>query len=207
MTPGGRENRHQENRKAAASAGGNKTILVALVVFTALALAAIAAFALAGTSGTSGSSGSSDSSGSFTPNDQGLLQPGAEAPDFSAEGVGGGEVSLPEGEPALLTFFATWCPHCNDEAPVLAELAQENGDLNVIMAGMDGEDDPERVRQFVEEYGIEGEALYEPSLGQTYQVTGYPTTYVIDGQGQIVGANSGQTPKAVLQGWIDEASS
>jgi len=195
----------RENRKGpSGSAGGNKTILVALVVFTALALAAIAAFALASSSG---SSGSSDSSGSFTPNDQGLLQPGAEAPDFSAESVDGGEISLPEGEPTLLTFFATWCPHCNDEAPVLAELAQENGNLNVIMAGMDGEDDPEKVRQFVEEYGIEGEALYQPSLGQAYQVTGYPTTYVIDGQGQIVGANSGETPKDVLQGWIDEASS
>ncbi len=195
----------RENRKMSAnseaSAGGNKTLLVALVVFTALALAAIAAFAMASTSGSAGSS----SSGSFTPNDQGLLQPGSQAPEFSTQGVDGGEVSLSSGEPTLLVFFATWCPHCNNEAPVLAELAEENEDLNVVMAGIDGEDNPEKVRQFVEEYGIESEALYQPSLGQTYQVTGYPTAYVIDGQGQIVGANAGETPKDVLQGWIDEA--
>jgi hypothetical protein len=75
------------------------------------------------------------------------------------------------------------------------------------MAGIDGEDNPAKVEQFVEEYGIPGEALYRPSLGQTYQVSGYPTTYVIDTEGQIVGANSGETPKGVLQGWISEAES
>lgn len=199
----GKNNQKKSSANARASARGNKTLLVAVVVFTVLALAAIAAFALGSTSG----SGGSGSSGSFTPNDQGLLQPGSQAPGFSAEGVDGGEISLSDsgGEPTLLVFFATWCPHCNNEAPLLAELAEENEDLNVVMAGIDGEDNPQKVRQFVEEYGIEGEALYQPSLGQTYQVTGYPTSYVIDGQGQIVGANSGETPKEVLQGWIDEA--
>lgn len=197
------KNIRRENRKTSAGAGGNKTLVVALAGFTALALAAIVAIALVSTSGSDGSG----SSGSFTPNDQGLLQPGTQAPEFSTQGVDGGEISLSGsgGEPTLLVFFATWCPHCNEEAPILAELAEENEDLNVVMAGMDGEDNPEKVRQFVEEYGIEGQAMYEPSLGQTYQVTGYPTAYVLDGQGEIVGANAGETPKEVLQGWIDEA--
>ena len=39
------------------------------------------------------------------------------------------------------------------------------------MVGMDGEDDPEKVRRFVEEYEIERPAVYEPDLG-------YSTTYV-----------------------------
>lgn len=199
-----KNNQTKSSASARASARGNKTLLVALVVFTALALVAIAAIALASTSG----SGGSGSSGSFTPNEQGLLQPGSQAPGFSAEGVNGGEVSLSDSgeEPTLLVFFATWCPHCNNEAPILAELAEENEDLNVVMAGIDGEDNPQKVQQFVEEYDIEAQALYQPSLGQEYQVTGYPTSYVIDGQGQIVGANSGETPKEVLQGWIEEAA-
>ena len=40
------------------------------------------------------------------------------------------------------------------------------------MAGIDGEDDPTKVREFVEHYGIEGPAMYDPSLVQTYRVSG-----------------------------------
>jgi thiol-disulfide isomerase/thioredoxin len=172
----------------------------------------IAALAVFAVMSTTGSGGSASEAGHFTPNDQGLLQPGSEAPWFSAEGVDGTKVSLSgngssRGEPTLLVFSATWCPHCNNEAPLISELAEENEDLNVIMAGIDGEDNPGKVEQFVEEYGIQGEALYQPSLGQTYQVTSYPTTYIIDAEGQIVGANSGETPKGVLQGWTSEAKS
>jgi hypothetical protein len=73
------------------------------------------------------------------------------------------------------------------------------------MAGVDGEDNPRKVRNFVDEYDIEGEALYDPSLDRTYRITGYPTVYVLDGSGEIVGANSGETPKDVLEDWIEQA--
>ena len=73
------------------------------------------------------------------------------------------------------------------------------------MAGIDGEDNAQKVEEFTEEYDIEGQAFYEPSIGQTYQVSGYPTTYMINGSGEIVGANTGETPKDVLQDWIDQA--
>jgi hypothetical protein len=42
------------------------------------------------------------------------------------------------------------------------------------MVGIDGEDDPEKVRRFVEEYDIESPAVYQPDLG-------YSTTYVLGG--------------------------
>ena len=57
--------------------------------------------------------------------------------------------------------------------------------------GTDGQDDPEKVREFVDRYDIESPAVYQPSLGSTYQVSGYPTTYVLDGEGEIVAAHSG----------------
>lgn len=178
---------------------GAKPILIGV---TALLIAAIAATAVF----TATSGGEDSSSGSFTPNDEGLIQPGEQAPQASAEAVDGGEVSLPSsGETTLLAFFATWCPHCQNDAPIFAELAQENENLNVVMAGMDGEDNAQKIEEFTDEYDIEGQAFYEPSIGQTYQVSGYPTTYVIDGSGEIVGANTGETPKDVLQDWIDQA--
>ena len=84
------------------------------MALTAVAIAAISAAAIF--SAVSGSSGSGV--GSFTPNDEGFLEPGSRAPEFTASSVDGGEVSLPAsgdetataaGKPTLLVFFATWC--------------------------------------------------------------------------------------------------
>jgi hypothetical protein len=101
-------NTENENarRDAASNAGGNRTWSFALAGLTALVIAALAVFAVVSTTG---SGGSGSKTGNFTPNDQGLLQPGSKAPSFSAEGVDGTKVSLsPKGsEPTLLVFFAS----------------------------------------------------------------------------------------------------
>ncbi len=44
----------------------------------------------------------------------------------------------------------------------------------------------------MEDYGIEGPAIYDPSLGQTYRVSGYPTVYVLNGGGETRRAHSGE---------------
>jgi thiol-disulfide isomerase/thioredoxin len=105
----------------------------------------------------------------------------------------------------MLVFFATWCPHCNEEAPTLSELQGEYEDLRIIMLGIDDQDDPALVREFVDSYGIESPAAYDPSLGPVYQVSGYPTIYVVNGNQEIVAAHSGEIPKGVLESWVEEA--
>ena len=105
----------------------------------------------------------------------------------------------------MLVFFASWCPRCNKEAPIISDLEGEHEDLRVIMVGIDGQDDSEKVREFVDRYGIEGPATYDPSLGSTYQVSGYPTVYVLDENQEIVAAHSGEAPREVYEGWIEKA--
>ncbi len=61
------------------------------------------------------------------------------------------------------------------------------------------------MRKFVERYEIAGPAVYRPSLGSTYQVSDYPTTYVLNGEDGVVAAHSGEAPKEVYEGWIEEA--
>ena len=175
-----------------------RLLLAGLTAFVALALVA---FALLSTT-----AGGDGSSGNFTPNDSGLIPVGDRAPSFDAETVDGGSVSVGGGAPGatMLVFFATWCPHCNNEAPIISELEGEYDDLNVVMVGIDGEDDAGKVRQFVGQYDIESPATYEPSLGRTYEVASYPTTYVLDGS-EVVAAHSGEAPRAAYEGWIEEA--
>ncbi len=182
------------------SPGANSSIKYLLAGLTGLVIVAIAALAVLSTTGGGGTQG-------FTPNDEGLIPVGERAPGFTAEAVGGGSVSVGEGgAPAtMLVFFATWCPHCQNEAPILSELESQYEDLRMIMVGIDGEDDPENVLQFVERYDIESPAVYEPSLGEEYGVSGYPTVYVLDESNEVIGAHSGEAPREVYEGWIEEA--
>jgi thiol-disulfide isomerase/thioredoxin len=182
------------------SSGANRTLMLVLAGLTGLVIVGIAALAVFSATGGSGAE-------SFTPNDQGLIPVGQKAPGFTAETVGGGNVSVGEGEAraTMLVFFASWCPHCQDEAPVMSELESQYDGLRMVMVGIDGEDDPGKVKEFVEEYDIESPAVYEPELGTEYGVSGYPTTYVLDGENRVVGAHSGEAPREVYEGWIEEA--
>jgi thiol-disulfide isomerase/thioredoxin len=187
-------------RDTESPSGGNRTVVFLLAGLTALAVLGIVAFAVLSAAG-------GEEAGNFTPNYEGLLPVGSEAPAFTAETVGGGEVSVGGGSTGatMLVFFATWCPHCNKEAPIISDLEGRYEDLRVVMIGIDDEDDPEKVREFVERYDIAGPAVYQPSLGSTYQVSGYPTTYVLDGNDTTVAAHSGEAPSSVYEGWIEEA--
>ncbi len=195
----------QKGRKPGAdktAPGGNRTLGLALAGVTALVIVAIALFAVFSATG-----GGGTGTGSFTPDDEGLIPVGEEAPPFTTDTVGGGSVSVGGDVPGatMLVFFATWCPHCNNEAPIISELEDRYDDLNVVMVGIDGEDDAGTVRQFVERYDITSPAVYVPSLGGQYQVSGYPTTYVLDENNEVVGAHSGEAPREVYEGWIREA--
>ena len=187
-------------RDTESPSGGNRTVAFLLAGLTALAVLGIVVFAVLSVAG-------GEDAGTFTPNDEGLLPVGTEAPAFTAETVGDGEVSVGGGSAGatMLVFFATWCPHCNNGAPIISDLEGQYEDLRVVMIGIDSEDDPEKVREFVERYDIADPAVYQPSLGSTYQVSGYPTTYVLDGNDTIVAAHSGEVPSSVYEGWIEEA--
>jgi thiol-disulfide isomerase/thioredoxin/uncharacterized membrane protein YphA (DoxX/SURF4 family) len=188
-------------RVSGESAGGNGMPVLLPASLTTLVILAIGTFAVLSIAG-------GESARSFTPNDSGLLPVGSEAPGFTAETVEGAVVSLDdngEEEATMLVFFATWCPHCNNEAPIISELESQYEDLRVVMVGIDGRDDPSKVREFVERYDIKGPAIYQPSLGTTYRVSGYPTIYVLDGDDEVVAAHSGEASREVYEEWIEEA--
>ena len=74
----------------------------------------------------------------------------------------------------MLVFFATWCPHCQNEAPIISEMEEEYEDLRIIMAGIDNSqgDNPQAVRDFVDEYNISSPAVYETSSGSNIRCRG-----------------------------------
>ena len=186
-------------RKAGGLPGGGKRVVLLLASLSVLLPLATLAFSFLITTG---------NEQNFTPNNRGLLSVGSQAPDFTTQAVNGSNILLGDAagkEATMVVFFASWCPHCNREAPIISNLAGKYENLRVIMVGIDDQDNQKKVQEFVTRYGIKGPVAYDPSLGSTYQASGYPTIYVIDKNKEITAANSGEIPKDVLEGLVEEA--
>jgi thiol-disulfide isomerase/thioredoxin len=125
------------------------------------------------------------------------------APPFLLSAVDGQTVSTAEwhGKVVLLTFWATWCPPCRGEIPVLIDLAKRYaGRIEVIGVSMD--DAPaEELKQFSVMAGIN----YPIVMGSREMVAEYggmpalPTTFIVNTDGRIVQKHVGLYPEYVYE--------
>ena len=112
------------------------------------------------------------------------------APDFALQRLGGqGDVQLRQlrGSPVVLNFWASWCPPCRDEAPVLESAAQRYGAQGVKFVGIDVWDTEGDGARFLQDYKVGYPNVIDP-LGRVsidYGLTGTPETVFIDRRGVL----------------------
>ena len=89
------------------------------------------------------------------------------------------------GKPFLLNVWASWCPTCRYEHPVITDLA-ESGAVRVI--GLNYRDEAADAQQWLRRFGNPYEFSLADVSGRTgidFGVYGIPETFVIDQQGVI----------------------
>ena len=91
---------------------------------------------------------------------------GDKATDFSLEPAAGGEaVSLSQfkGKPVLVVFWATWCPPCRREMPVLKKLHEKYGPmgLEIVSVSIPYRQTRESVVKFQEKYDLPFSVLWD----------------------------------------------
>ncbi len=102
----------------------------------------------------------------------------------------------------LLNFWATWCPPCREEHPLLVELAQKE---RVPIVGINYKDDPARAIDWLKSLGDPYVATltdFEGRVGIDFGVYGMPETFVIDRKGVIRYKRIGVIDRARLDGEI-----
>lgn len=111
------------------------------------------------------------------------------APDWTLKDSLGEEVSLKDyrGKILILHFWATWCPYCKKVQPGLDKLYLEYKTQGVELLGISlREDEEANPQQSLIDRGHHFKTLLNgEKIAATYQVSGTPTTYFIDRQGQL----------------------
>jgi len=111
-----------------------------------------------------------------------------------------------KGRPLLVNFWATWCPPCVEEMPLLDAFFRQHADRGWQVVGL-AVDQPSAVRTFLQRTpvtfpiafaGLEGTELAR-SLGN--QTGGLPYTVVVGPEGGVRQRRMGRVSEADLQAW------
>jgi len=109
-----------------------------------------------------------------------------------------------QGKPTVINLWATWCPPCRREMPVLQQAQEKYKDVNFVFINQ-GER-PEQIQEFLQEQDLKLQNLWldEHGLsGQAIDSKGLPSTLFLDAQGQIVSARLGELSAASLKSHLE----
>ncbi|NDL68327.1 cytochrome c biogenesis protein CcdA [Anaerotalea alkaliphila] len=126
-----------------------------------------------------------------------------------------------KGKVVFLNFWATWCPPCKAEMPHIQSLYEEYGSNggDVVFLGVGnpktdrnpgGSDGSvEDITRFLEGNGYTFPTVFDETgevLG-AYQISAFPTTFMIDAEGNVYGYVSGQLTKEMMRNIIEQTRS
>jgi cytochrome c biogenesis protein CcmG/thiol:disulfide interchange protein DsbE len=119
------------------------------------------------------------------------------APGFKLTDLKGQTISLASlrGKVVFLNIWATWCPPCREEMPSIESLYNEfrhDPDF-VILAVSQDTDGAKAVAPYMKQNGFNFTVLLDPknNVGEAYNVSGIPETFIIDQRGRIVAHHIG----------------
>ena len=114
-----------------------------------------------------------------------------------------------KGKTVFLNFWATWCPPCRAEMPDIQKLYEEYqdaGDDSVVILGVaapnyGGEKSEEEITAFLEENGYTYPVVMDEGgeMFMQYGVFSYPTTFMINEDGNVYGYASGQLTEDIMR--------
>jgi thiol-disulfide isomerase/thioredoxin len=120
---------------------------------------------------------------------------------FQLADLDGRPIRLEEvrGQVVWINFWASWCPPCQQETPVLREVAEAYRERGLTVVAVNVQETVERAREYAAQYGLDYVIGADVSahILRRYRVFALPTQFFIGPDGRIA---------AVVQGPLDEAT-
>lgn len=139
-------------------------------------------------------------------------QPGMQRSDrvaLTGSSLDGGTLTISlRGRITVVNVWASWCPPCRTEAPVLRRAWEAERDAGVVFVGINVRDTRAEAAAFGAEHGLAYPTLFDPS-GELSASLGarVPTTIVVAAHGKIVLHHFGPIDEATLDAAIEQARS
>ena len=129
----------------------------------------------------------------------------AELPDLTLTTLAGTPRNLADyrGQPAVINVWATWCPPCRREMPMLAQAEMENPEVAFVFVNS-GETEAQ-VRAFLDKEELSfNHMLLDPGqrLVPRLNVIGYPTTFFFNRDGVLVARKTGELSRAAVEDFL-----
>lgn len=166
--------------------------------------------------GTASENQASESSGSA-----GKKADAVPAFDFTLTDQYGNQHTLSDykGKVVFLNFWATWCPPCNKELPDIEDLYNEynlnQGDVVFLgVANPSGEKYPnnqdvtkDEIISFLKDKKYTFPTVFDETgdVLRSYNISAFPTTFMIDKKGNIIGYVPGMMTKDIMKNVINQA--
>lgn len=111
-----------------------------------------------------------------------------------------------KGKTVFLNFWATWCSPCRAEMPDIQKLYEEFQQEDVVILGVAApnlgkEQSEEGIRTFLEENGYTYPVVMDTDAEafQAYGINSFPTTFMIDKDGNVFGYIPGQLSEETMR--------
>lgn len=119
-----------------------------------------------------------------------------------------------KGKTVFLNFWATWCPPCKAEMPDIQKIYEsyeQEGEEALVVLGVaapntGGEGSEEEIQAFLEKNGYTYPVLMDTTgeVFASYGISSYPTTFMIDREGNVFGYVSGMLSEDVMRSIIKQ---
>ena len=112
-------------------------------------------------------------------------------PDFTLLNLNKEPVTLSsfrEKRPALLFFWATWCPFCRQQIPELVRLRDQYSREALEILAIDIQETGEEVAPYAEKMGMNYTVLLDATgaVSGSYGIVGVPTLILVDKEGKRI---------------------
>ena len=137
------------------------------------------------------------------------------APDFTLIDQFGNQHTLSDyqGKTVFLNFWATWCGPCRSEMPEIQQLYEDYGSnegdlivLGVAAPNVGQEGSEEDIAAFLEENGYTFPVVmdYFGAFSNQYGIRAYPTTFMIDEDGNVFGYVESALTKEMMESIVEQ---
>jgi cytochrome c biogenesis protein CcmG/thiol:disulfide interchange protein DsbE len=128
------------------------------------------------------------------------------APAFALPTVSGGDLALADyrGQVVLVNFWATWCPPCRAELPDLVSYYHDNAGRGFMLIGVNEQETAAQVADYLAQNRLDFPVALDADgrVMEQYGVTGMPSSFLINREGQIVRMWTGMITRATLESAI-----